>query len=66
MYSLLAKFRKKFSTIGIKMKNTNIDLISISKEDEVNENRDCKRNNYRETFITCSLVELNTDTLETN
>jgi len=48
------------------MKNTNNDLISISKEDEVNENRDCKRNNYRETFITCSLVELNTDTLEIN
>lgn len=48
------------------MKNTNNDLISISKEDEVNENRDCKRNNYGETFITCTLVELNTDTLETN
>ena len=35
---------------GIKMKNTNNNLISISKEDEVNENRDCKRNNYRDFY----------------
>ena len=32
------------------MKNTNNNLISISKEDEVNENRDCKRNNYRDFY----------------
>ena len=35
---------------GIKIKNTNNNLISISKEDEVNENRDCTRNNYRDFY----------------
>ena len=59
----ISQISQKFTTIGIKMKNTNNDLISISKEDEVNENSDCKRNNYRETFLTCTLVELNRDTL---
>ena len=33
----ISQISQKFTTIGIKMKNTNNDLISISKEDEVNE-----------------------------
>ena len=43
---------------GIKMKNTNNNLISTSKEDEVNENTECKRNNYRDFYnLYCSRVQ---------